>query len=59
MGVDDWQRLEDEMINLKINNYGEIKVKAKGNLHELLVQMNRLSRVIKETMQEVEKCKEK
>ena len=47
------------MISLKINNYGEIKVKAKGNIHELLVQMNRLSRVIKETMQEVEKCKEK
>lgn len=59
MGLDDRQRLEDEMINLKINNYGEIKIKAKGNLHELLVQMNRLSRVIKETMQEVEKCKEK
>lgn len=47
------------MINLKINNYGEIKIKAKGNLHELLVQMNRLSRVIKETMKEVEECKEK
>lgn len=59
MGFNDRERLEDEMINLKINNYGEIKIKAKGNLHELLVQMNRLSRVIKETMQEVEKCKEK
>lgn len=47
------------MINLKINNCGEIKIKAKGNLHELLVQMNKLSRVIKEIRQEVEKCKEK
>ncbi|MBE5035839.1 hypothetical protein [Gallibacter intestinalis] len=47
------------MINLKINNYGEIKIKAKGSLYDLLAQMNRLSRVITETVQEVEKCKEK
>lgn len=47
------------MINLKIDNYGEIKIKAKGHLYDLLAQMNKLSRVIKETMQEVEKCKEK
>ena len=47
------------MINLKINNYGEIKVKAKGGLYDLLAQMNKLSRVITETMKEVDKCKEK
>lgn len=51
--------MEDEVINLKINNYREIKVKAKGSLHDLLVQMSRLNRVITETMKEVEKCKEK
>lgn len=45
------------MIILKINNYGEIKVKAKGHLYDLLVQMSRLSRVTKQALQEVEKCK--
>ncbi len=59
MDTDDRERLEDEVINLKVNNYGEIKVKAKGSLYDLLAQMNKLSRVITETMKEVEKCKEK
>lgn len=59
MDIDDRERLENEMINLKIDNYGEIKIKAKGHLYDLLVQMNKLSRVITETMKEAEKCKEK
>ncbi len=45
------------MIILKINNYGEISIKAKGTLYDLLVQMGRLSRATKQALQEVEKCK--